>query len=276
MLEENVDEKFYLSEDILSRISNWNSYQNPLDKTLGKESISPTITTRIAESIDGGINASMVVLSQDLDQQLNTRDLFKSKDKRLPEMLEKIDFDTDEPQSLDLYNRTVSDISQTLTLPNHNSQAIAIKETKEYANYITWLDEKGRINTQDHRAYFEDRLSGTIPAMERGVPNVLLNLEAKVDVIANIRNNGTSQSGNVYDKEQLSPTLCATDYKNPPKVVNNLRIRKLTPRECYRLMGFSDQAFNLAQANQSNSTLYHQAGDSIVVNVLMAIFKELL
>jgi site-specific DNA-cytosine methylase len=218
----------------------------------------------------------MVVLSQDLDQQLNTRDLFKSKDKRLPEMLEKIDFDTDEPQSLDLYNRTVSDISQTLTLPNHNSQAIAIKETKEYANYITWLDEKGRINTQDHRAYFEDRLSGTIPAMERGVPNVLLNLEAKVDVIANIRNNGTSQSGNVYDKEQLSPTLCATDYKNPPKVVNNLRIRKLTPRECYRLMGFSDKAFDLAQANQSNSTLYHQAGDSIVVNVLMAIFKELL
>jgi DNA (cytosine-5)-methyltransferase 1 len=160
-------------------------------------------------------------------------------------------------------------------MPNHNAQAIVVPETKEYANYITWLDDKGRINTQDHRAYFEDRLSVTIPAMERGVPNVLLN-EQRVEVIANIRNNGISQSGNVYDKEQLSPTLCATDYKNPPKVVNQLRIRKLTPRECYRLMGFGDEAFDLAAPNQSNSSLYHQAGDSIVVNVLEALFKELL
>jgi DNA (cytosine-5)-methyltransferase 1 len=61
-------------------------------------------------------------------------------------------------------------------------------------------------------------------------------------------------------------------------VVNkpNLRIRKLTPIETWRLMGFSDEAFDLAQPNQSNSSLYHQAGDSIVVNVLEALFKELL
>jgi DNA-cytosine methyltransferase len=117
------------------------------------------------------------------------------------------------------------------TLAGNRMDDNFIDETKEYANYITWLDDKGRINTQDHRAYFEDRISGVVPAMERGTPNVFL---------------------------------------------NNLRIRKLTPRECYRLMGFSDKAFDLAQANQSNSTLYHQAGDSIVVNVLMAIFKELL
>jgi site-specific DNA-cytosine methylase len=41
-------------------------------------------------------------------------------------------------------------------------------------------------------------------------------------------------------------------------------------------MGFSDEAFALAQANQSNSSLYHQAGDSIVVNVLMELFRSLL
>jgi DNA (cytosine-5)-methyltransferase 1 len=57
---------------------------------------------------------------------------------------------------------------------------------------------------------------------------------------------------------------------------NNLRIRKLTPKECYRLMGFSDQAFDLASPNQSNTSLYHQAGDSIVVDVLENILKELL
>jgi DNA (cytosine-5)-methyltransferase 1 len=365
MLEKEVDEKYYLSEKILGQISNWKSYQNPLERTLGNESVSPTITTRIAESIDGGINASMLVVSQELDKEKDTRNMFRSKDKRLPEMLNKIDFTSNEPQSLDLYNCTVSDISQTLTLPNHNAQAVAIKETKEFANYITWEDDKGRLNTQDHRAYFEDRLSGTIPAMERGVPNVLLNGEPKVNVIANINPNGTSQSGNVYDKEQLSPTLCASDYKSPPKITepslvipedtnlgyalahegdgvytnrpeqkrgvvqkqmiqtikansndlgvvvyddynstirkdqdtigtlttnigndalrngyklieNQLRIRKLTPRECYRLMGFGDQAFELAQPNQSNSSLYHQAGDSIVVNVLMGLFGGLL
>jgi DNA (cytosine-5)-methyltransferase 1 len=59
-------------------------------------------------------------------------------------------------------------------------------------------------------------------------------------------------------------------------IENQLRIRKLTPRECYRLMGFGDQAFDLSQPNQSNSSLYHQAGDSIVVNVLMELFRGLL
>ena len=59
-------------------------------------------------------------------------------------------------------------------------------------------------------------------------------------------------------------------------VVNNLRIRKLTPRECFRLMGVRDEDIDNVMKNQSDSTLYHLAGDSIVVNVLMAIFKEML
>lgn len=59
-------------------------------------------------------------------------------------------------------------------------------------------------------------------------------------------------------------------------VVNNRRIRKLTPKECFRLMGVKDEDFEKARKNQSDSSLYHLAGDSIVVNVLMAIFKELL
>ena len=54
------------------------------------------------------------------------------------------------------------------------------------------------------------------------------------------------------------------------------RIRKLTPRECWRLMGFSDEDFEKAEAVCSNTQLYKQAGNSIVVNVLMAGFWELL
>lgn len=61
-----------------------------------------------------------------------------------------------------------------------------------------------------------------------------------------------------------------------PSVKQNLRIRKLTPKECFRLMGVKDDDFDKVEKKQSNSSLYHLAGDSIVVNVLMAIFKEML
>lgn len=54
------------------------------------------------------------------------------------------------------------------------------------------------------------------------------------------------------------------------------RIRKLTPRECWRLMDFTDEDFDKAQAaGISNSQLYKQAGNSIVVSVPYFIFKEL-
>ena len=59
-------------------------------------------------------------------------------------------------------------------------------------------------------------------------------------------------------------------------MMNDLRIRKLTPKECFRLMGVKDEDFKKIAKNQSDSSLYHLAGDSIIVNVLMAIFKEMI
>ena len=53
------------------------------------------------------------------------------------------------------------------------------------------------------------------------------------------------------------------------------RVRKLTPKECWRLMGFTDEAFHKAEAVCSNSQLYKQAGNSIVVDVLVGIFKNI-
>ena len=53
------------------------------------------------------------------------------------------------------------------------------------------------------------------------------------------------------------------------------RIRKLTPIECWRLMAFTDEDFYKAQAVNSNSQLYKQAGNSIVTTCLMAIFSQL-
>ena len=77
--------------------------------------------------------------------------------------------------------------------------------------------------------------------------------------------------GNVQkDKIQTLTTSGGNDRD----VVENLRIRKLTPRECGRLMGLKDE--DIDKINLSDSAKYHIFGDAIVVNVLMAIFKEMI
>lgn len=81
----------------------------------------------------------------------------------------------------------------------------------------------------------------------------------------------------VYDTKYISPTLNTFGGGGrEPKVMENVRIRKLTPRECWRLMGFTDADFDKAQKVNSDTQLYKQAGNSIVVDVLCAIFKEML
>lgn len=78
----------------------------------------------------------------------------------------------------------------------------------------------------------------------------------------------------IYDSNGIS-TCVATSNFFMPNYTDGLRIRKLTPREVWRLMGFDDEDFEKAEKINSNTQLYKQAGNSIVVNVLEAIFKEL-
>ena len=61
-----------------------------------------------------------------------------------------------------------------------------------------------------------------------------------------------------------------------PYTSQDLRIRKLTPKECWRLMGFDDEDFEKASKVNSDTQLYKQAGNSVVVNVIEAIFHNLL
>lgn len=70
----------------------------------------------------------------------------------------------------------------------------------------------------------------------------------------------------------ISKTLMASDSMG---TVDNYRIRKLTPKECWRLMGFDDSDFEKAEKLNSNTQLYKQAGNSIVVNVLEGILCKL-
>ena len=58
-------------------------------------------------------------------------------------------------------------------------------------------------------------------------------------------------------------------------VETRYRIRKLTPKECWRLMGYTDEDFEKAASVNSNTQLYKQAGNAIVKQVLMAIFSQM-
>ena len=103
-------------------------------------------------------------------------------------------------------------------------------------NYIQWDTSGKGYNSQNDRAFYENKNIGTIPS------------------------NGADNKTNVIQ---------GLDTKD-------FRIRKLTPKECWRLMGFTDEQFDKAkESGISDSQLYKQAGNSIVVNCLYYIFKEL-
>ena len=88
----------------------------------------------------------------------------------------------------------------------------------------------------------------------------------------------TEKIGNMREynprTDGVSNTL-TTVQKDNYLFETNFRIRKLTPKECWRLMGIDDECFDKAEQVNSNSQLYKQAGNGIVVNVLYYIFKEL-
>ena len=97
--------------------------------------------------------------------------------------------------------------------------------------------------------------------------------------------NSTTRRGRVIDEGHTSGTIAT---ENVPNVIEadkwtydidgkkyRIKIRKLTPKECWRLMGMSDEDFDKAQKVSSNTQLYKQAGNSIVVDVLMAVFRPL-
>lgn len=97
----------------------------------------------------------------------------------------------------------------------------------------------------------------------------------------NVNPSNRGINGNVVSSDGLARARAITIEKGEGQKIcdtqnaDDYRIRKLTPRECWRLMGFSDADFDKAAAVNSNTQLYKEAGNSIVKNVLMAIFRRL-
>ena len=117
---------------------------------------------------------------------------------------------------------------------------------------------------------------GTVTAVVMEESNKIMIDEAPKKLF-NIYPKG-GQAGNVYDANCCAPCLPgfgAGGGGKEMKVLEGLRIRKLTPKECWRLMGFDDEDFYKAEAVNSNAQLYKQAGNSIVVDVIEKIYEKL-
>lgn len=123
-------------------------------------------------------------------------------------------------------------------------------------------------NPQVGRIYDPDGCSPTLNTCGGG------SHEPKIVQVGNVNPSGKGMNGNVFSEDGLAPTL-TTNKGEGNKILTGIRIRKLMPKETFRLMGFSDSAYDAASKVVSNSQLYKQSGNSIVVDVLYYILVEL-
>lgn len=119
---------------------------------------------------------------------------------------------------------------------------------------------------------------GTVTAILEGDTNrtICLNSKSGRNGIDGLQ---PSRKDRIYSSDGIACTIATNDFYNPNYLVSLIlayKIRKLTPKECWRLMGFNDEDFEKAAKVNSKTQLYKQAGNSIVANVLMAIFNNLL
>ena len=154
---------------------------------------------------------------------------------------------------------------------------------------INLHDEQGKRTSLQDRVYKTDKIPPAITTAFRPNYAVVENnnsikikqatkqgyIECKAGGVADFSYPESKlRRGRVQGGGDVSPTLTSSNL-GVCKVESCYRIRKLTPRECWRLMGFSDEDFDKAAAVNSNTQLYKQAGNSIVKNVLMAIFGKM-
>lgn len=155
-----------------------------------------------------------------------------------------------------------------------------IAEKTDGLDMVGMLDIRG--NEQIRRVYGDGGVSQTLNTMQGGnrQPKVAVREATKQgyaiaevgDSINFEQPNSKTRRGRVG--KQVAQTL--TTSCNQATLGPTYRIRKLTPKECWRLMGMKDEHFDrCVDAGISNSGLYKQAGNSIVVDVLEYIFKEL-
>lgn len=143
-----------------------------------------------------------------------------------------------------------------------------------YNNKINKTDVIGTIVPQNSRWGITNGWKIVEVNMLRGGKQLNETIEKNIDKFRE----GKVLNMDLYNRtvnEELSQTLTDPSH-NSQRLFDGFRIRKLTPKECWRLMGFDDEDCDKAAQVNSNTQLYKQAGNSIVVNVLEAILTSLL
>ena len=155
---------------------------------------------------------------------------------------------------------------------------------KNMAHTITTDDSKGvvigtiytNVSKRFQRGVYKN-LSRTVKANNHDLSVVIAASRG-----CDSKNLSDRKAGNINLQQRLeinengtSNTITTVQKDNYAVELPEYRIRKLTPKECWRLMGCSDEDFRKAEQVNSNSQLYKQAGNAIVVDVLEAIFKQM-
>ena len=165
--------------------------------------------------------------------------------------------------------------------PKHNNRVIEpnvlTPKRTEYGKQIRKNYESGAIKESRHNMTVlepkNDGISNTITTVQKD--NYVVEPKVIQEPMNLYSNSDNPQSGRIYNAEGISPTMdTCTGGNRMPKIKDNYRIRRLTPRECWRLMGVKDEQFEKLH-DLSNTQLYKLAGNSIVVDVLMGIFRNL-
>lgn len=242
ILETNVDEKYYLNDDTIERISKWKSQQQPLDHILNDNSCSPCLTAR-----GGGEEHSGMILYGETKDNRFFKQAFETAKEN----------ECSTGDTIDAYNKKVN---QSGTSPTITTQPEGFKTA------ILVVDGFNQSIRADQTCF------GTITR------NVGADLKRNGQGLIEIEPLAFDEQNGYIRQDGTVGTL--TTYGSSPKhnnrIIENLRIRKITPKECGRLMGVRDKDIDTMAVNQSNSSQYHLYGDSIVVDVLMAIFGQML
>lgn len=164
----------------------------------------------------------------------------------------------------DVVNRNVRDVAGTVHTKEgacgNTAQFVLEPRIEQVGNLVTG---KGKFdNPMRGRVYSTGGLSPTLTGHTGG------NLEPKIIQRPRGRNKG--------GEHELSPTIDSSAFADNNLLAEGFSVRKLTPRECFRLMDVSDGDIEKIQASGvSKSQQYHMAGNSIVVSVLFHIFRKM-
>ena len=247
ILETNVDEKYYLNDDTIERISKLKSQQQPLDQILNDNSCSPCLTAR-----GGGEEHSGMILYGEI--KCNCVGMLGGKYEKMHDIARRV-YDT-------------NGIAPTQHTCGGGNLETKIIDDNRFFKQAFETAQENECNIGDTIDAYNKKVnqSGTSPTITTR-PEVFKTAILVVD------------EQNKYVRQDGTVGTLTTDGSSPKhnnRIIENLRIRKLTPKECGRLMGVRDNDIDTMAVNQSNSSQYHLYGDSIVVDVLMAIFGQML